>query len=135
MNRTHVIAEWRRAGASLRAATLCLYRGCHADAISRAYYAAFHAAKAALIYCTGSAPQSHASVKQQFGLQLVKNGPLEGHWGSEIGNLYDLRIGADYDPQQRCSVVYVRDVHQRAERFLERILRYLSSGIPFAELA
>ena len=135
MNQTIVIAEWRRAGRSLHAASLCLRHGCPADTISRDYYAAFHAAKAALILRTGSAPQSHGSVRQQFGLQLVKNGPLEGHWGREIGNLYDLRIGADYDPQQGYSAVYVREVHQRAERFLERILRYLSSGISFAELA
>ena len=135
MNQTLVIAEWRRARYSLHAASLCLRSGCLADAISRDYYAAFHAAKAALIYRTSTAPQSHGSVRQQFGLQLVRNGPLEGHWGSEIGNLYDLRIGADYDPQQRYSVVYVREVHQRAERFLGRILRYLSSGIPIAELS
>ena len=135
MNHTLVIAEWRRAGHSLHAASLCLHHGCLADTVSRDYYAAFHAAKAALIYHTGSAPQSHGSVRQQFGIQLVRNGPLEGHRGSEIGNLYNLRIGADYDPQQRYSVVYVRDVHQRAERFLGCILRYLSSGIPLAELA
>ncbi len=135
MNQTLVIAEWRRAMHSLHAASLCLNHGCLADTISRDYYAAFHAAKAALTYRTGTAPQSHGSVRQQFGLQLVRNGPLEGHWGSEIGNLYDLRLGADYDPQQRYSAVYVREVHQRAARFLERILRYLSSGISFTDLA
>lgn len=134
MNQTLAIAEWRRAQSSLRAASLCLRHGCLADTVSRAYYAAFHAAKAALIHHTGTAPQSHGSVRQQFGRQMVRNGPIEGHWGREIGNLYDLRIGADYDPQQRYSAVYAREVYRRAARFLERILRYLSSGIPFAEL-
>ena len=134
MNQALAIAEWRRAQSSLRAASLCLGHRCYADAVSRAYYAVFHAAKAALIHRTGTALQTHGSVKQQFGLQLVRNGPVEGHWGREIGNLYDLRLGADYDPQQIYSAVYAREVYQRAARFLERILRYLSSGIPFAEL-
>lgn len=135
MNQTLIIAEWRRAKSSFHAASLYLNGACLADTISRDYYAVFHAAKAALVYCTGTAPQSHGSVRQQFGLQLVRNGPFEGYWGSEIGNLYDLRLGADYDPQQSYSMAYVREVHQRAARFLERILRYLSSGIPIGELA
>lgn len=134
MNRTPVIAEWRRAAASLHAAALCLHRGCRADAISRAYCAAFHAAKAALIYSIGTAPQSHGSVRQRFGRHLVQNGPIEGYWGREIGNLYDLRWKADYDAQEAFSAAYARVVYQRAERFLERILRYLSFGIPFADL-
>ena len=48
MNRTLVIAEWKRAKFSLRAASSCLRDRCYADAVSRAYYAAFHAARAAL---------------------------------------------------------------------------------------
>ncbi len=135
MNRTLVIAEWKRAKCSLRAASLCLYRRCHADATSRAYYAVFHAAKAALIYSSGTAPQSHGYVKQQFGFQLVKNGPIEGYWGSEIGNLYDLRLRADYDAQANFTAAYVRDACQRAERFLERILRLLVPVIAYADLA
>jgi len=43
-----VLAEWRRALDSLAAAELLAAEGYGADAISRAYYAALHAAKAAL---------------------------------------------------------------------------------------
>ena len=65
----------------------------------------------------------------------MKNGSIEGYWGSEVGNLYDLRLRADYDVQANFTAVYVRDVCQRAERFLERILRLLAPMIPYADLA
>jgi uncharacterized protein (UPF0332 family) len=46
MNRNMVLAEWLRANASLQAAKNLTQDGLHADAISRAYYAVLHAAKA-----------------------------------------------------------------------------------------
>jgi len=48
MNRNMVLAEWNRARESLRAAETLTRNACYADAISRAYYAILHAAKAAL---------------------------------------------------------------------------------------
>ena len=134
MNQALAIAEWRRAQNSLRAASLCVGNRCYADAVSRAYYAVFHAAKAALAFHDGTSPGSHGGVRQQFGLRLVRSGLLEGIWGSEIGQIYDLRLRADYNVVAEFSAIYVREVYQRAARFLERILRYLSSGIRFAEL-
>ena len=134
MNRTLAIAEWRRAELSQRAASVCLRHHCYADAVSRAYYAMFHAAKAALAFRDGTSPGSHGGVVQQFGFKLVRSGLLEGIWGSEIGQIYDLRVRADYNVVEAYSADYVRKVYQRAARFLERILRYLSSGISFAEL-
>ena len=48
MNRNMVVAEWIRARESLRAAQTLTRNGLYADAISRAYYAILHAAKAGL---------------------------------------------------------------------------------------
>ncbi len=48
MKRDLIVAEWHRADESLRAAGLLAEQGYHADAVSRAYYAALHGAKAAL---------------------------------------------------------------------------------------
>lgn len=110
MNRSLTIAEWSRANYSLRAASLCLLHNCYADAVSRAYYAAFHAAKAALAHHDGTIPASHGGVRQRFGLQLVRSGLIEGIWGSEIGRLYDLRVRADYNVEATFSAVYAREV-------------------------
>jgi uncharacterized protein (UPF0332 family) len=47
MNRNMVLAEWNRARESLQAAETLTRDGLYADAISRAYYAILHGAKAA----------------------------------------------------------------------------------------
>lgn len=46
------------------------------DAVSRAYYAAFHAAQAALL-AEGQQAESHKGVVTLFGLLLVKTGKFE----------------------------------------------------------
>lgn len=48
MNRESIIAEWRRSGQSPRASELLMQSIFREDAVSRAYYAILHAAKAAL---------------------------------------------------------------------------------------
>ena len=81
MNLDLAIAEWKRANRSLRAASSCLLHQCHADVVSRAYYAVFHAAKAALAFHGGTLPGSHGGVRQQFGIRLVESGLIERRWG------------------------------------------------------
>jgi hypothetical protein len=51
------------------------------DAISRAYYAAHHAARAALLM-EGQQADPHKSVMTLFGLLLVKTGKLDKKWES-----------------------------------------------------
>ena len=135
MNRTLVIAEWRRATAGLRAADSCLRRRCYADAIARAYYAVFHAARAALRRHSVAFGRRHGHTRLQFGEHLVNTGLVERYWGREIGSLYELRLKADYDITEQFSEAFARSVYQRAERFLERILRLLAPVITHAELA
>lgn len=123
MNRALAIAEWRRAKACLRAAASCFRRRCYADAISRAYYAVFHAARAALRRHSATFGQRHGHTRLQFGKHLVNTGLVERYYGREIGSLYELRLKADYDITEQFSEVFARSVRQRAERFLVRVLR------------
>ncbi len=134
MNHNSAIAEWKRAQASSRAASVCFRQRCYADAASRSYYAVLHAAKAALIHSGLNVSTNHGRVNQQFASTLVKNGSVEPEWGSEIGSLYGLRIEADYDVQSTFSERRARTICQRAERFLERMLRLLTVSIPFEAL-
>ena len=59
-----------RAEEKLRAANLLLENNMFSEAISEAYYAMFHAAKA-LLALRGIYPKTHAGVVSQFGLQFV----------------------------------------------------------------
>lgn len=65
-------------------------------AVNRLYYACFYAVTALLVNNDIGA-QTHAGVRQMFGLHFVKTGII----GKEIGNFYtdifDLRQTGDYD--------------------------------------
>lgn len=63
--------------------------------VNRLYYAAFHAAQAAL-YADGRNPSSHGHVRQQFGQHVVLDGDASRDEGRLLGTLYDYRREADY---------------------------------------
>ena len=69
--------------------------GTAAGAVNRLYYAAFHAAQAAL-YEVGENPTSHGHVQQLFGQRLVLEGEATREQGRLLGDLYDYRREADY---------------------------------------
>ena len=120
-------AEWRRANESLTAALLCLDNGLNADAISRAYYAVMHAAKAALEIRDVST-DSHQGVRNQFGMHIVRLGLIEPVWGSEIGRLNIIRVVADYDVMETFTESDARDAYGSAEAFMNRIQPLVGSN-------
>ena len=83
MSIARAAAEWRRALESLDASRICQGNGLYADAISRAYYAVMHAAKA-LLELRDITAESHEGVRNLFGYNVVISGLVERHWGGEI---------------------------------------------------
>jgi uncharacterized protein (UPF0332 family) len=124
MNRDMVLAEWRRATRSLRAAELLAREGYHEDAVSRAYYAILHTAKAAL-FVHDVATASYAAVRRLFGRHLISTGEIERQWSSHLGEGLDDRLAADYDASTSFSAAETHQECQRARDFVERIRRYL----------
>lgn len=134
MNRTMVLAEWYRARASLRAAETLTRDGLYADAISRAYYAVLHAAKAGL-HVRDVAAESHPAVRRMFGLHLVKTGKIEPEWSAYLTASLDDRLAADYDVETSFSKKEARSECRRTGEFLKRMKRYLlKSGLKETEL-
>lgn len=127
MNKALVLAEWQRAAQSLGAAESCRRDGFYADAVSRAYYAILHAAKAAL-QLQGIEAESHAAVKRLFGLHVIQPGLVEAEWGSFAGESLDLRLTADYDVETPFSEMDAREECERARAFLTRIRELLLAG-------
>jgi uncharacterized protein (UPF0332 family) len=122
MNRIMVIAEWQRAWQALRAAEVLAREGLYEDAVSRAYYATLHAAKAAL-FIHDVATESHAAVRRMFGLHLIRSGEIEPMWSSNLGESLDDRLA---ETSQEC---------QRTRAFLDRIHCYLlAKGLTDNEL-
>jgi uncharacterized protein (UPF0332 family) len=91
MNRNMIVAEWNRARESLRAAQALTQDGLYADAISRAYYAILHAAKAGL-HVHDVAAESHPAVRRMFGLHLVRSGEIEPKWSAYLTASLDDRL-------------------------------------------
>ena len=124
-----MVAEWRRASESLSAAEVLMREGCEADAVSRAYYAILHAAKAAL-FVHGVAATSHAAARRMFGLHLVHPGRIEPLWSDYLAEGSDERLAADYDVFVSYSEEETRRGCDRAREFLERMRQYLiASGL------
>ena len=124
MNPTLIRAEWRRAGEALGAAEVLRDAGYLADALSRAYYATLHAAKAAL-YVHDVATASHAAVRRMFGLHLIQSGEIEAEWASHLAEILDDRLAADYDVEAGFTAEEAHHACQQARAFLHRIETYL----------
>ena len=119
-----VQADWRRAIKALRAAETLSDNGLPEDAVSRAYYAVLHAARAALM-SKGVTARTHTGVRRQFGTELVGAGDIEAEWAKTLARVQSARESADYDtatdlPEQRAA-----EIVTQARRFVERLGKYL----------
>jgi uncharacterized protein (UPF0332 family) len=100
----------------------------HLDtAVSRAYYACFHAAEAAL-RLEGQEPRSHEGVKNLFGLLLVRPGKLDKELAAILADLKDEREEGDYALFSTVSEEDATLAVDRAERFVAELARYLSAA-------
>lgn len=78
------------------AAAALLKAGFFEDAVSRAYYAAFHTAQAALL-TEGQQADTHKGLGTLFGLFFVKTGRIDKQFGRYLANLKDDRETSDYE--------------------------------------
>jgi uncharacterized protein (UPF0332 family) len=96
------------------------------DAVSRAYYATLHAAKACL-HVHGVTAESHAVVKRMFSLHLIRSGELEPEWSRHLVESSDDRLAADYDAETIFSIQDAEYECQRTGAFVDRVRGYLLS--------
>ena len=81
---------------ALGVARLLNRRGFHTEAVSRAYYAAFYAARAAL-RAFGVDPGTHRGVAVEFSRLLVQTGRVPTETSKALRRLATKRADADYD--------------------------------------
>jgi uncharacterized protein (UPF0332 family) len=93
--RANIAAELTRGESSLRSAELLLAGGQYADAVSRAYYAAFHHARA-LILTLGAEAKTHTGVERLLQRDFVHGGALSPEVASLLSKLMTFRQNADY---------------------------------------
>jgi hypothetical protein len=91
----NIAAEVSRGDDSLRSARLLLNASLLADAVSRAYYAAFHYARA-LLLTAGEEPRTHGGVDRLLQRDFVREGTIDAKTASLFARLQKFRAEADY---------------------------------------
>jgi len=92
------------------------------DAVSRAYYSMFYAARA-LLSTREIYPKGHKGVILKFGLEFVREDFIEKVYGRALSHAKDRREAADYDIEKKISEEEAESIVEDAKRFLERIKR------------
>jgi uncharacterized protein (UPF0332 family) len=115
-----IAANLERAGQSIEAAKELVARGYYDFAASRAYYAAFYAATAALLR-EGLELSKHSGVIASVHQRLVKTGKLEKGQGKELNWLFGLRNVGDHGVTAHVS----QEDAQRAVYVAEGFLRVI----------
>jgi hypothetical protein len=95
------------------------------DALSRAYYAAYHAAQA-LLLTVGLSPRSHEGTLSLFGLHFVKAGRMDAAHARALRLIKEDRENGDY-----AEVVFFDEQEARsrvdgARRFVEAAVDVLA---------
>ncbi|MEW6364022.1 MAG: HEPN domain-containing protein [Acidobacteriota bacterium] len=120
--------RWREQQTDLAAARSLLALGHLRVAVSRAYYAIFHSACAALLW-VGVEHGRHSGAQSEFGEFLVKPGILEPEFGRLYVKAREAREEQEYDldaaPLAAQDAVEIVD---DAERFVSRIAQYLQQA-------
>lgn len=93
--KAEIAANWSRAEDSIAAAETLMEAGFYDFAASRAYYAGFHAAAAALL-SEGISFGTHAGVLNGVHQHFVKPGRLSRELGRNLNWLAELRAVGDY---------------------------------------
>lgn len=94
MNEFKLIIE--KAENKLKTANLDFSAGQYDDAVSRAYYAVFHALSACLL-SKGLSFSSHSQVIGAFNREFIKPGAFPKTYAKDIQILFDDRQSGDYD--------------------------------------
>ena len=114
----------KKAREKLNAAKILQRNGLYDDAASRAYYAMFHSAKAALAKINLS-PKTHRGVIRSFGKHFIKTGTIKKTLGENLRRAKDLREKGDYSPYHTTPENVAETLIKNAEDFHTTIKKKL----------
>jgi len=112
----------------LGAARQLLASGFPRQATSRAYYAAFYAARAALEAAGEEPPKTHTGLRSKFSELAHTKPALGGEVGRTLSQLETGRTDADYDTPA-ISTEEANEAITKAEQIVEVIERALENGL------
>jgi len=104
----------------LDAAHHLLEEGFYEDAVSRAYYSMYFAARTLLLK-RDITVKTHKGLLSKFGLEFVDEGVVEKYYGRALRIAEELREEADYSISREISKEEAEAIVKDAEKFLVRI--------------
>jgi uncharacterized protein (UPF0332 family) len=117
-------SELERAREALGAAEALLAAGFPSDAVSRAYYSAYHGA-CALLSARGDQPRTHRGILALFHRHFAETGLLDGQIASILPRLEERRSVADYRATERLDAPQAAALVADAQRFVAAIAALL----------
>lgn len=115
-----ITANLKRAEDSIAAAKKLLEDGYCDFAASRAYYAAFYAVTAVLLF-VGAEFSKHSSAISAFNKEFIKTGRFDARLGTELRWLFELRGIGDYGQDKHVSSEHAKKAIESAEGILQAV--------------
>lgn len=112
----------------LKAAKLLFEKGMLEDAINRAYYSFFYAAKAVL-NVLGFDAKTHSGLISEFGLRVIKTELLSKKYGEYFRRSFELRESSDYEIGVVFGEEEVKTLIKNSEEFLETAKDFVKKRI------
>jgi len=112
----------------LEAARNLVDSGFPRQAISRAYYAAFYAARAALEAAGEPSPKTHSGMRSRFSDLARSTASIGSEVGRALSQLGTDRTEADYD-QPTITKEEANDAIAKAQRVVDVIERAIAAGL------
>ncbi|MCX5994228.1 MAG: HEPN domain-containing protein [Chloroflexi bacterium] len=97
------------------------------DAVSRAYYAMFHAARAVL-YTRGITTKTHSGLITSFGIEIAEKGIVDREYGRMLNRAFNLRQKSDYETGSRFKREDVAEMLENAEKFVQIVKAVIDKG-------
>jgi uncharacterized protein (UPF0332 family) len=111
-------AHLERSRGALRSARTLLQADEVKDSISRAYYATFHAAKAALVL-VDEYPKTHEGTHNRFWVHFVETDRFPKQMGQFFSRAQNMRKDADYEVFSVYDAMAAQDLLDDAEAFCD----------------
>jgi len=103
----------------LEAAKLLFEKGMIEDAVNRAYYSFFHAAKA-MLNILGYDAKTHSGLISEFGLRIIKTNLIDRKFAKYFRRAFEMRESSDYEIGLIFGEEEVQTLIKNAEEFLQR---------------
>jgi len=112
----------------LAAAKLLFEKGMLEDAVNRAYYAFFHAAKATL-NVLGYDARTHSGLISEFGLRIIRTNLLDKKFGQYLRRAFEMRESSNYEIGIIFAEEEVQTLIRNAEEFLGKAQEFVEKRI------